>query len=137
YYDRVNAVGTNFGLHRDLIGFEKTFLDGNASLGMRLPFQQITSGGNLGEIANHEIADITLIAKYAFINDRDTGNVLSGGLALTLPTADHQVVLADGNALRSVLFQPYVGWIVNRGDFFAQGFHALVVPTDSRDVTEI
>src|SRR5205085_9663272 len=124
YYDRVNAAAANFGLNRELIGFEKTFLDGNASFGMRLPFQQTTGASNLGDFANHEIADITLIGKYALVNDRETGNVLSGGLALTLPTADHRVVLADGNTLRSVLLQPYVGWIINGGNLFAQGFHS-------------
>jgi hypothetical protein len=137
YYNRVEAPGLTFPLNRELIGFEKTFLDGNASFGMRLPFQQTSTGSNLAEFTNHEIADMTLIGKYAFINDRETGNVLSGGLALTVPSADHTVILADGHALRSVLFQPYVGWIINRGDFFAQAFHSLVVPTDSRDLTEM
>ena len=37
-------------------------------------------------------------------------------------------LLADGGALRSVLFQPYIGWIINNGDFYAHGFQALVVP---------
>src|SRR5205807_1646328 len=113
-----------FGLHRELFGFEKTFFDSNASLGVRLPFLQNTTAGDLG-FAQHEIGDVTMISKYAFINDRETGNLLSGGLALTLPTADHRLVLADGRALRSVLFQPYTGWIISGGNLYAHGFHAL------------
>ena len=45
YYDGMNAqlnpgVG-NITQSRPMIGFEKTFLAGNASFGMRLPFVQI------------------------------------------------------------------------------------------------
>jgi hypothetical protein len=137
YYNRVDVVGNTFGLNRELIGFEKTFLDGNASFGLRLPFQQLTSGNGSLLFVNQEVADLTLIGKYAVINNRETGNLLSGGLALTVPTADHQVILADGTALRGVLFQPYAGWIVNFGNVFAQAFHSIVVPTDARDITEI
>jgi hypothetical protein len=134
YFDRVE--GLNFGLSREMIGFEKTFLDGDASFEVRLPFLQ-TTGDTLSALTNHEVGDMTLISKFAFINDDTTGNVLSGGFALTVPTADHSLVLGDGNALRSVLCQPWLGWIYNRGSFFAHAFHSLVVPTDSRDVTEL
>jgi hypothetical protein len=137
FYDRVPVAGTTVGLNRELVGFEKTFLGGNASFGMRLPFLQSTGGDVVGGFANHEIGDLTLATKYAFINNRETGNVLSGGLVLTVPTADHTLVLADGQALRDVLIQPYAGWIINHGILFVQGFHAIVVPTDSRDVTQL
>jgi hypothetical protein len=81
------------------------------------------------------IGDLTLIGKYAVITNRDTGNLVCVGLAVTLPTADEEVILADGTDFRSTLFQPYVGWIFNRGDFFAHAFHALVIPTEARDIT--
>jgi hypothetical protein len=137
FYDRVPVAGASAGLNRELIGFEKTFLGGNASFGMRLPFLQTTGLDGVGGFASHEVGDLTLTSKCAFINDRETGNVLSGGLLLTVPTADHSLILADGRALRDVLIQPYAGWIINRGILFAQGFHAIVVPTDSRDVTQL
>jgi len=137
YFDRASAGGTNFGLHRELLGFEKTFLDGDASFGVRLPFLQTSLGSELGGFANHEIGDMTLISKFALIDNTRTGNILSAGLALTVPSADHSSVLVDGTALHSVLFQPYAAWIVNAGSFYAQGFHSLVAPTDSRDVTEL
>jgi hypothetical protein len=137
FYDRVPVAGTTVGLNRELIGFEKTCLGGNASFGMRLPFLQTTGVDNVGGFASREVGDLTLTSTYALINNRETGNVLSGGLLITLPTADHSLVLADGQALRDVLLQPYAGWIINRGILFAQGFHAVVVPTDSRDVTQL
>jgi len=137
YFDRINAGPTNFGLNRELIGFEKTFLDGEASFGLRLPFLQTTMGSDTVGLINNEVGDMTLIGKFALLDDTLTGNILSAGLAVTVPSADHSIVLADGNELRSVLIQPYGGWIYNFGDFYAQGFHALVVPTDSRDVTTL
>jgi hypothetical protein len=137
FFDGVNAGGQSFGLNREVIGFEKTFLGGDASFGVRLPFLQASNGGNNAGFANNEVGEITLISKFAFINNIETGNVLSGGLALTVPSADHSFVLAEGGTLRSVLFQPYAGWIINFGDFFAQGFHSVVAPTDRRDITEL
>jgi hypothetical protein len=137
YFDRAGAGGTTFGLDRELIGFEKTFLDGNASFGLRLPFTQTTLGSDLGSFANHEIGDMTLVSKFAFINDAETGNVASAGLALTIPSADHSLVLVDGTTLHSVLFQPYVAWLINADSFYAQGFHSLAVPTDGVEVTEL
>src|SRR5262249_29857955 len=35
YFDRI--LGTSVDLNRETLGFEKTFLDGNASVGMRVP----------------------------------------------------------------------------------------------------
>ncbi len=136
YFDRVSS-GPNVGLNREVMGFEKTFLGGDASFGMRLPFLQTTGGGSSSGFPDHQVGDITLITKYAFINNRETGNLVSGGLVLTVPSADHSFVPTDGVALRSVLFQPYAGWIVNSGDLFAHGFHSLVIPTDRRDITEM
>src|SRR4029077_7370206 len=40
FYSQIPVGGVNADLHRELIGFEKTFKDGNASFGMRLPFLQ-------------------------------------------------------------------------------------------------
>jgi len=138
FYDRIPVVGTTINLNRELIGFEKTFLNGDASFGIRLPFLQSTGADSIGGgFASHEVGDMSLDAKFALINSRETGNVLSGGLVLTVPTADHTLILADGQPLRDVLFQPYAAWIINRGSFFVQGFNAIVVPTDSRDVTQL
>src|SRR5262249_24865846 len=52
-------------LDRHLIGFEKTFLDGDASIGLRLPF--LSYGGDIG-YESRVVADMTVVTKYAFIN---------------------------------------------------------------------
>jgi hypothetical protein len=137
FYDRVPAAGSTIGLNREVIGLEKTCFGGDASFSVRLPFLQSNGADNVGGFASHEVGDLTVAAKYALINSRETGNVLVGGLVLTLPTADHALVLADGQTMRDVLIQPYAGWLINMGSFFAQGFHAIVVPTDNRDVTQL
>src|SRR5262245_48418169 len=85
YFDRVAVGDGNVGLHREVIGFEKTFLSGDASFEMRLPFLQATSGSNFTGFTDNQVADLTLVSKFALINNRDTGNVLSTGLALTVP----------------------------------------------------
>ena len=137
YYNDVHTVDTSFNLDRELIGFEKTFLNGDASIGVRLPFIQTPSSTGFTGIDNNEIGDLTVILKYAFINDRTTGNVLSGGLAITVPTSQGIETGYTNNYIRDVLFQPYAGWVVNRGDLFVQGFHSVVVPSDHRDLTSI
>jgi hypothetical protein len=117
-------------VHREVIGFEKTFLDGNASFGLRAPLYEQVGDDSFG---HGDVGDLTLILKYALVNDLVSGNVLSAGLALTAPTGPAVSTIA-GN-VHDVLLQPYLGYIWNQGRFYVQGFSSLVVPTDDRDVT--
>jgi hypothetical protein len=132
YFNTVNTLGgTNFGLHRETIGFEYAFMDNNASVGMRLPLLQKDSSGG---VSVDGFGDLSVILKYAVINDCQTGNVLSGGLVVTAPTG-REVRLADGTNLHGVLLQPWTGFIVNSDSFYAHGFGSVVIPTVSQDVT--
>jgi hypothetical protein len=125
---RVNPRSAN--VHRELFGFEKTFLDGDASVELRLPFFQ-TSGA--GAFEADEFGDLTIVSKFALINDYDTGNVFSVGLAVTAPSGPPiQTIAGDIN---STLLQPYVGYIRNRGNWYFQGIHSVVIPTHEADVT--
>lgn len=132
YYNGVNTFGgDNFGFYRGLIGFEKTILDGQASVGMRLPFVQ---GDRESAIGTDGFGDLTMIFKYAFLNDPVTGDVFSAGLALTAPTGlDFR--LADGNVVSSVILQPWAGFIYNMDTVFTHGFTSLLIPTQSQDLT--
>jgi hypothetical protein len=118
-------------LHREVFGFEKTFLDGRASIEVRLPILQQPSGAN--GFAYNNIGDLTIVGRYAFILDGDTGDVLSAGLAVTAPTG-RPIQTIDG-PVRTVLIQPWFGYIWNADRFFVQGIHSIAIPTDSRDVT--
>jgi hypothetical protein len=142
YFNRVNApalfltpvagaglVAVNRNVttdvHRTTWGMEKTFLNGDASLGFRMNVIQQD-----GEIQDDDFGDTTVIAKYALVNRTDM--VLSGGLAVTAPTGTANAG-AFGPSYRSVLFQPYSAFIWNRERLFIHGFNAIIFSTDDND----
>lgn len=131
FYSGVDNGINTFDIHRGTIGFEKTFLDGNASFGLRVPF--IDRGG---QDSGAEIGDISFIGKYAFINDA-SGNVLSAGLVVTAPTAQqaHGFDVLRGHQIHSTVLQPFIAGKFQAGSFFVHGFSSVAFPTDSRDVT--
>jgi hypothetical protein len=135
YYNSLQRSITGFNdqaphtdLHRETLGFEKTFLNGDASFGVRLPIQQLVSAPGIGDA---DLGDISVILKYAFINDRPSGNVLSTGLVTTLPTGG-MTTLTGESPIGPVIFQPYLGYIYNWEAVYVQGFSAVAVPTDFR-----
>lgn len=126
-----NDGSSNIALHRETIGFEKTCLDGNASIGMRLPFIESSGAGNVGS----GVGDLDILLKYAVINNRETGDVLSGGVVVTAPTGRSDLFFLDNTNIHDTLIQPWLGYIFNLDDWYVHGFTSLVVPTDSRDET--
>jgi len=135
YGNYYNGVGRGLGqpgydIYRNTFGFEYAFLEGAASFGMRGGWQEATKSVQ----GIDGFSDTTLIGKWAFYNDRETGNVLTGGLAVTVPTGKHPV-LADGKKLDPTLIQPFLGTFLSLGDAYIQGFTGLVFTTDNRDAT--
>lgn len=128
---RFANVGT-FNQHREGVGFEKSFLNGAASFGMRVPVSTIWNTSTVPGIGgtDPELGDVTLIFKTAPYFDPRNLDVLSLGLAVTLPTA--QGAPAPFN---STAFQPFVGFIWTFGDLYLQGFTSVDIPTDDNDVT--
>lgn len=139
-YNFFNNVGDDFrtpgtsqlDVSRETGGFEYAFLDGDASLGLRVPFVQMSGDGSLN---GSSFGDLTAIMKWAMVNNRDTGNVLATGLALTIPTGPNAIPVPGQDSIHSFLFQPYLGLVYNMDRLFVQGFTSLVIPTDSRDIT--
>ncbi len=136
FYDNVDQPIRVFGvgqadLYRETIGLEKTFDQGESSFGVRMPFVQLT-GDNL--VQDDELGDLSLIYKHAIYDDPCTGNLVSVGMLLTLPT-ERKLYLAGESSLDSTLFQPFVGFIYNIDSFYFEGFESVAVPTDMRDVT--
>jgi hypothetical protein len=116
-------------LYRETFGVEKTFLDGNASVGLRVPVFQLHDDLKSGLDG---AGDLTVLLKYAFYNDCQTGNLLSAGLVVTTPTGP--VVSTVGpTSMHLTLFQPYVGGIYHFERFYAQGLSSIIVPTDMRE----
>jgi hypothetical protein len=147
YFNLHSPDGTNGSLNREEIGFEKTCLDGMASIGLRVPYFQ-TNGFN--GIDQTDLGDLSIIGKFVFFKDSDSGSLLSGGVVVTVPTGPSTTVNQFSVAqdihgttfliptktftLNSTEVSPYVGWLVNCESFFLQGFSSYTCPTDSRDV---
>jgi hypothetical protein len=125
YYDVDGFHGNSSSLNREVFGFEKTFLDGRASFGMRVPFSQVGEG--LG--GSSDVDGLSFLGKYAFWRSEETGSLISGGLVVTVPTGP-DILLAPGNTINTTLLQPYVGYAFNFGRFYLQGFSEIIVPTD-------
>ena len=141
----VDVGANNFAIpvaqvSRHVIGFEKTLFDERASVGLRLPFLSI--GGDPAYQAA-AVCDMSIIAKYAFIQNPETGNVLSGGMVIRVPTSS-TLVFRDATGQRTldqariddVSLQPFVGYIYNfTENLYFQGFHSIAFPTARVDVT--
>jgi len=140
------AAHPNIGVNAYTPGFEKTFLGGLVSLELRLPmattlddnvFFDGTSNTSHGEIGN-----LTLAAKGLLIR-RDT-YALSGGLTMTLPTAEgEQYFFSQGNqspfmtaANQSVHLMPFFGALWTPNDrLFAIGYLQVDVDVNGDPIT--
>jgi hypothetical protein len=147
YFDNLNAsvnrqLGSpvqNLQVYHQLFGFEKTFLDGRASIGFRLPLNTISlkNTANVQGLPTNSTAmgDLSIFLKYALYTD-ERGNLISGGLQVTAPTGPGAF---GGNKyysyFRDTQIQPFVGFIFARDRFYVQGFSSVNVPTMSQDVT--
>lgn len=130
----------NMTVYRELFGIEKTFLDGFASLGLRQPLDTLVVNTPYQALGgtNTSLGNLTVFGKYILAMDDETGSLLSTGLSITTPTGPSRFAGHPAAApIRDVLFQPFLGFIKNSasGRFYAQGFTAIDVPTDNRDVT--
>jgi hypothetical protein len=134
YYDNATRLVDGLdrtNLNRETLGFEKTFLDGEASIGLRVPFLQLTGDH---DVLDYQFGDMDLLFKFALLDNRQTGNIFSTGLVLTLPTS--KSVGIDGESdLHAFIAQPWFGGIVNFENWYLQGFSSVAIPFDSRDVT--
>ena len=103
-------------------GFEKTFLDGQGSIGLRVPLDSVTAEfsvvtrlGNFGGTST-AVGDMSIYGKYILLENRETGSLLSGGLAITAPTGPGRFAGFDTFAPspHGTSFQPFLGYIVQR-----------------------
>jgi hypothetical protein len=135
YYNNADVIGgPRFDLHREMVGFEKTFCDGNASFGMRIPFLQLDIPDSTGGIPTSQFGDLSFIFKWAFLHDHDCGNCCSAGMVVTVPTGD-DFQDVNGRTIHPTILQPYLGGYCSEGDFYVHAFTSLGIPTDSRDIT--
>src|SRR5262249_10864910 len=84
FFDQVNGSAgggiQQTNVHREVAGFESTFMCGYASFGLRAPVIQVQGDPS---IARDDFGDLSFILKYALYMDRSCGDVLSMGLVTT------------------------------------------------------
>ncbi len=118
-------------LYRNVLGFEKTLFDGNYSLGLRIPFNTLEAEAKpdvVGEQGIHstQFGNVNAIFKAVLWQDRQTGDLISAGVTLSLPTASS--LLTNPSQSIVLYVQPYGAFIYNRGDLFFQGFMSITAP---------
>jgi hypothetical protein len=124
-------------VHREVFGFEKTFLDGYVSVGLRMPVQQIDGDD---DNSREGFGDLSILLKCVLLGDPRSDRLVSAGLMVTAPTGPsaHLTSLDNPDAdivIHPTLLQPFTGYLWGDGDFYLHGFLSVVVPTDARDVT--
>ena len=127
-------------MFRYIAGAEKTFLDGQGSIGLRVPLDSVTANsssrasGDFGGTST-AIGDMSIYGKYILLENRQTGSLLSGGLAITAPTGPGRFAGFDTFAPspHGTSFQPFVGYIYNAGRLYFHGFTIVDVSTTGQD----
>lgn len=131
----LSPVG-NMKVFRNIFGFEKTFWDGDASIGLRLPLNTLTADANNPRYrgltgTDTALGNLDIITKFLLLEDEDTGSLLSAGLVITPPTGPAAFAGAGYfiDPPNPTTLQPYVGgiWMLDR--LYFQGFSGLDVPT--------
>jgi hypothetical protein len=146
YFDNLNASVnrqllspiSNLQVYHQLFGFEKTFLDGRASIGFRLPMNTIhlNSSASIPGLGGTSTAmgDLSIFMKYILYQEKNC--LFSTGLQVTAPTGPGGF---GGNKYysyyRDTQIQPFIGYLFTRDRFYLQGFSSVNVPTTSQDVT--
>ncbi|MCS7469337.1 hypothetical protein NZK35_22020 [Stieleria sp. ICT_E10.1] len=145
FFDDVVASNASSSLNRFTPGFEKTFLDGQVSAELRIPFATDAvsdfnaTGTAVSNGSSAELGNIMLYVK-ALLYGTET-YALTGGVGFGFSTADDIAVdLADGTPLLrvendAVQIQPFLGWLYMPSEkWFAQGFTQFSFSTDENDV---
>jgi hypothetical protein len=141
---RLEAPVNDLRVYREIFGIEKTFDEGNGSIGLRLPLNTLTANsairGNFAKPGGTSTAlgDLSIFAKYVLKRDPRTGSLLSAGLLIT-PTTGPGAFAGSKfiSTVHSTSIQPFLGYIWNRESFYLHGFLALDTPSSVRDVTMV
>jgi len=150
YYANVNQhVNLKFDLpisgvkvYRHILGFEKTFLDGNGSFGVRFPIDTVTANPNFASSSpvrtdtSTAAGDLSFFGKFIVAENPDNGSLISVGLAVGTPNGPSRFGGAEYLAsLHSTTIQPFVGYIWNRDRFYIHGFTAIDTAASDRLAT--
>jgi hypothetical protein len=148
FMNNIHDLGQHsFDGHTAVFGAEMTFLEKRASAEIRVPFSSLEGGqaigsDGLGTAGGIGFGDITVLGKYALYKDCQTGDVVSSGLAVTIPTGVDPFLLSkvgdttfETKVGHGTLLQPFVGYEFFMGRVSVRGFSSIVLPTQAGDVT--
>jgi hypothetical protein len=135
---RLGNQVSNLQAYRYIFGFEKTFLDGTASIGIRMPLDTLSAASQIRGLGGTTTAvdNLTVFTKFVLWQSFETGSLISAGFAVTPPSGPSRFAGAPSSpGFRDTQLQPYLGYIFKKDRWFIQGFEAVDVPTSSSDVT--
>jgi hypothetical protein len=154
---RIQAPFSNIQVYRYQLGLEKTFFDGNASIGLRDGLNTLSANSPIRGLGGTSTAmgDLAVYSKFVLWQRWDdanasasgpagsfpasrgrNGGLISAGLAVDIPTGPGAFAGAPASkSFRDVQLQPFLGYFWSRNDFYLLGFEEINVPLDSNDVT--
>ena len=140
YFNGVPLTSNGVNVNRYVPGFEKTFFNGLTSVEVRVPFAgTLDSTQNINAIGatNTQLGNVTVFLK-GLLYSSDTC-AFGGGLTITTPTANDQVVTQGGSDILRVRNQgthlaPYLGVVWMPGRFFTQMYAQYDVDATGRSV---
>jgi hypothetical protein len=155
---QIGSPITGLQIYRYQAGFEKTFFGGLASFGLSDSINTISARGSVPGLGGTSTAmgDLNFFSKLILFEHWEdnrgypafggfgfpaqvggrNGGLISAGLSLTMPTGPANFAGASySKGFRDTVIQPFMGYFYSRGNFYLQGFEALIVPTTPNDVT--
>ncbi|WP_161602304.1 hypothetical protein [Tautonia marina] len=130
--ESLNIPFRDINVYRHVMGFEKTYLGGLGSFGLRVPIETvsavgITPGAAALDGTSTAVGNMQLFLKHiVYLNDF---GLISAGLQVSAPTGPASFANADFLArLNPTWIQPFVGYFFNQGRFYAHGFSSIDVP---------
>jgi hypothetical protein len=142
--ERFGAPVNDIRVYRYILGFEKTFDNGNGSIGVRLPIDTLTSNSTVpGRFkkfggTSTSLGNMNIFAKYILKQDPKTGSLISAGFAVSPTTGGNNFAGATYiQNINTTQFQPFLGYLWIHGKFYLQGFSAFDFPVNENQVTEM
>ncbi len=140
YNNRTDSTVGHVNIYRQMYGFEKTILDGTASIGMRQSINTINvdsintrhpSGGMFTGFGY-----LSVFSKYVLLANKDYSRLLTAGLDLNFPVGPASIGgFPHAVGFRDTTIQPYLAFLWVKDKWFFQGFSSINIATDKNDTT--
>ena len=135
---RFGADVSNIHVSKETLIFEKTFCDENASVEARLPLYSTTAQSSIPGLngSSSTYGDLSLLGKFVLVVYPEQNMLLSGGMAITVPTGPSSLMGSSIDArVHCVTLQPFLGYKWEHDRWNVLGFTSLDVPIDGSDAT--